>query len=89
MGQINVNPTAPSVIERDGSGTGMGMGLIMALLIGLALLVLVAWYAFTQTGWLGTMGGAGGAQTNVNVTNNAPPPVAPSGAQGGAPAAPR
>jgi hypothetical protein len=75
MGQVNVNPGGGTVVERE-SGTGLGM--ILGLLLGLALLALVAWWAFTQSGWFGPAAPAG--TTNVNVTTNNP---APSGSTGG------
>jgi hypothetical protein len=71
MGQVNVNPGGGTVVERE-SGTGLGM--ILGLLLGLALLALVAWWAFTQSGWFGPVAPAGGGSTNVNVTTNNPAP---------------
>jgi len=69
MGQVNVNPGGGTVVERE-SGTGMGM--ILGLILGLALIALVAWWAFTQSGWFGAA--PAGSSTNVNVTTNQPAP---------------
>ncbi|HEU5317642.1 MAG TPA: hypothetical protein VFX49_16130 [Chloroflexota bacterium] len=78
MGQVNVNPGGGTVVERE-SGTGLGM--ILGLLLGLALLALVAWWAFTQSGWFGPVAPAGGS-TNVNVTTNNPPGGSTTGGSG-------
>jgi hypothetical protein len=67
MGQVNVNPGTERVVERD---SGAGIGMIVGLLLGLVLLALVAWWAFTQSGWFGPVPGG---TTNVNVTTNNPP----------------
>jgi len=66
MGQVNVNTDGTTA--REGSSTGTGM--MIGLLVGLILLLLVAWWAFTQSGWFGT--GPAPANTNVSVTTNNP-----------------
>ena len=78
MGQVNVNPSGGGVVERDGSGRGLGMGVIIAIVAGIVLLAIVAWYAFTPSGFLagGNAGTANRSQTNVNVTNSQPAPPA-------------
>jgi len=44
--------------------------MMIGLLVGLILLLLVAWWAFTQSGWFGP--GPAPANTNVSVTTNNP-----------------
>ena len=75
MGQVNVNP-GPSRVDE--SGAGMGMGMIIGLLFGVLLLALVAWWAFTQSGWFGAAGGPA-PTTNVNITTNQPASSGPAG----------
>ncbi|HET7769403.1 MAG TPA: hypothetical protein VFN74_11565 [Chloroflexota bacterium] len=71
MTQTNVNAggTGGGTVYSDRSGTGFGMGMILSMLVGLLLLALVAWWAITQSGWFGPVGGS---STNVNVTTNTP-----------------
>lgn len=64
MGQVNVN----SGTDRAESGSGVGM--MVGLLLGLVLLLLVGWWAVTQSGWFGGMTPA--PSTNVNITTNNP-----------------
>jgi hypothetical protein len=66
VSQVNVNPGG---YERE--RTGWGAGAMAGLIIGLLLLLLLAWWAFSQSGMFGPA--APGGSTNVNVTTSNPP----------------
>jgi hypothetical protein len=68
VGQVNVNTPPGTTTRSEGAGTGMVIG----LLVGLLLLALVAWWAFSQSGWFGVAPSTPGG-TNVNITTNNPP----------------